>query len=524
MEERATEPNQETAPAGDTKTRGTAPEGTGAKGTAPAGNTETRDTALQEKAPESAGTHEAAPQEKAPEVAETPKTAQGIAETQESSVRVSSPVLSFFRARFKKQLYAALIAAALLLLLLLALVLFLPSGNGGEEADTRSFAARVLEGTLHFLERARLNPFDAFSQYASASAYDYFREISETLWQTVLPDLGWRWFFYGALTTMAEDPPQGEGGENGGASAEALVSFYHPWSDTALITVWGEEERELRITDCEILMGDVFRTRGGQRAATTRAWARRQQYFTAAIGNVAAASLRALETLSYVSNTSAASAASAADAATTAGGTSGRNGGGQNDGTASPDANSWRARIPFILDPNTLEANHAGAGILLLAAINDVARYSAPTNVFAIRVLPTLQRLHSPTNSIKIAPEAYAGLREIPANFLEYYVPAFYANSDMRAFLLLQAKRDPKKCLSFLFGLEPPEGEDGTPKKQEEPAEAEPQLVYDETVEEEEEPEGMYPEAYYTIKLLRVDLLDIQAVYTNLYPQGGAKK
>jgi hypothetical protein len=239
-------------------------------------------------------------------------------------------------------------------------------------------------------------------------------------------------------------------------------------------------------------MGDVFRTRGSQRPATTRAWARRTQYFAASIAHICAVSMRSLELLSYPSNTSAPSA---------------------------QDENAWRNHIPFLLDADKLEANHAGAGILMLAAINDVARYAAPTNVLAIRVLPMLQQIHSNANILKMNPEARQALRNIPENYMDYYVPAFFANSKLHAFVMLQAKQDPRRCLAFLFGLEAPEGEEEE-KKVTRPAEqAATALTNTEDYLEEEEEEEIDPATYYSLKLLRLDLLNLQAVYTNLYPQ-----
>jgi hypothetical protein len=264
---------------------------------------------------------------------------------------------------------------------------------------------------------------------------------------------------------------------------QALVAFYHPWSDTALITAWADQDKP-RIYDCEILMGDVFRTRGSQRPVTTRAWARRQQYFAASIAHMSAISMRSLELLSYPSNTSA----------------------------ANTIPHTWRNHIPFLLDTEALEANHVGAGILMLSAISDVARYAAPTNVFAIRVLPALHLLHSKTNAIKMTPEARQVLQGVPENYMDYYVPAFYANSAMRAFLLLQAKQDPKRCLALLFGLEAPEEED------EKSASLDTALTNKETFIDYTD-EEISPVSHYSLKLLRLDLLNLQAAHTNLYPQ-----
>jgi hypothetical protein len=405
--------------------------------------------------------------------------------------------------RRKRRILLAVLAPALLVPVC---VLFFGQSPGvTEEAQSLPLHTRVLEEALRFLEKARINPTIAFSQFANAGAGEYFQELGESLWQTVHPDLGWRWFFHGALMTMAEETNGNEANPANLTNSppntqapradEALVAFYHPWSDTALITAWsdtalivpGIDEVQsthtgLRIHDCEIVMGDIFRTRGSQKPATTRAWARRQQYFAAAIAHTSALSLRSLELLSFPSNTSAISA---------------------------PDNKiTWRSHIPFLLDADKLEANHIGAGILMLAAINDVARYAAPTNAFAIRVLPALQQLHSKTNAVKMAPEASAALQGIPGNYLDHYIPALYANSKMRAFIMLQAKQDPKRCLALLFGLEAPEEED---KNRSDTSQA---PLNNEALMDE-----LNPVIHYSLKLLRLDPVDIQAVYTNLYPK-----
>ena len=421
-----------------------------------------------------------------------------------------------YQLRFRRQrrtLRVCLFAAGFLFAAGLFIALQ-PANEKEEEAELAPLHTRVLEAALHFLERAQGSPFDAFGQYARANAADYFREISERLWQTALPDLGWRWFFQGALMTMSENAAEentraedqkdapAENAAPAAENAEILVSFYHPWSDTALITAWEDEGLAVRISDCEILMGDIFRSRGERRAASTRAWARRQQYLAAAIGHVSATSLRALELLSYSSNTQPAAV---------------RGTEGANAPEKSADPALWRAHIPFLLDPENLETNHVGAGILMLAAMNDVARYAAPTNAFALRVLPSLQQLHSKTNTIKMEHSARQVLQSIPENFMEYYLPAFYANNSKRAFLLLQAKRDPKKCLAFLFGLEAPD-EENAPKEHEQVSMEVLTPANDENLTDTEQNEEMYPETFYTIKLLRVDLLDIQAIYANMYP------
>ena len=165
---------------------------------------------------------------------------------------------------------------------------------------------------------------------------------------------------------------------------------------------------------------------------------------------------------------------------------------------------------------------------MLLASISDITRFSAPTNVFAIRVVPTLQQLHSPSNLLTIGPEAAATIGNLPKDFFSRFVPALYANNRQRAFLMLQSKTDPKLCLAFLFKLEPPDGKELTPEDEKKLDEARTRQITALTnldqVGTNETPEQMYPEAHYPIKLIRADLINLDAVYTNRYPETKGKK
>ncbi len=263
-------------------------------------------------------------------------------------------------------------------------------------------------------------------------------------------------------------------------------------------------------------MGDILRKRNLDKPSTTRAWARRRQYFPAAIGITTAESLRSIELLTFHSNLPAEARSNIAALTNP-------------PGSAGPaKTRFWRQRLPFVLSPSNLAANHTGSGVMLLASISDITRFSAPTNVFAIRVVPTLQQLHSPSNLLTIGPEAAATIKTLPKDFFGRFVPALYANNRQRAFLMLQSKTDPKLCLAFLFKLEPPDGKELTPDDEKKLDEARTRQITALTNLDEvgtnETPEQMYPEAHYPIKLIRADLINLDAVYTNRYPETKGKK
>ncbi len=407
--------------------------------------------------------------------------------------------------RFLAIIGAALVSFAAILSLLFFVVLP-PSSSQKERTFNTELA---LSTALTFSSTAKHSPTEAFSRFATSGATEHFRIIGERVWQTVSPELGWRWLFHGAL--MALSPPQ-----PGGLTNQTIIGWYHPWSDTTLLTLWTISDEAARIADCEFVMGDILRKRNLDKPSTTRAWARRRQYFPAAIGITTAESLRSIELLTFHSNLPAEARSNIAALTNP-------------PGSAGPaKTRFWRQRLPFVLSPSNLAANHTGSGVMLLASISDITRFSAPTNVFAIRVVPTLQQLHSPSNLLTIGPEAAATIKTLPKDFFGRFVPALYANNRQRAFLMLQSKTDPKLCLAFLFKLEPPDGKELTPDDEKKLDEARTRQITALTNLDEvgtnETPEQMYPEAHYPIKLIRADLINLDAVYTNRYPETKGKK
>jgi len=95
------------------------------------------------------------------------------------------------------------------------------------------------------------DPAAAFEQYVEADVQQELGRREAILCPVTDSVQGWGAFFGSAVYTLA--PPCGDTG---------LVLFYHPCSDTALLTVWRLNKGRLAVVDAELFMGDFIRRAG----------------------------------------------------------------------------------------------------------------------------------------------------------------------------------------------------------------------------------------------------------------------
>ncbi len=131
---------------------------------------------------------------------------------------------------------------------------------------------------LAFRENAGKDPREAF---AGVQAPGKLAELNQVLWPTVEPEAGWTYFFRTCLVT---------GGPRIGKRQAVL--FYHPWSDTALVTEW---EGQKRLKDIEMIPGEALRKGGATPYGGALGWTRLQAYAPPAVGMVTAQTLKAFE-------------------------------------------------------------------------------------------------------------------------------------------------------------------------------------------------------------------------------------
>jgi len=86
--------------------------------------------------------------------------------------------------------------------------------------------------------------------FASDEVLQAIQEINTAVWEGIDPDDGWKYVF--SLSSIIINKLE---------SGDPVVGFYHPWSDTWIITGWVLKSDPL-ITSVELLTGDWLRKKG----------------------------------------------------------------------------------------------------------------------------------------------------------------------------------------------------------------------------------------------------------------------
>lgn len=127
----------------------------------------------------------------------------------------------------------------------LCLVLFM------EMPASRAEGIKILELTpvlSQFRLDACVDPQKTFEQYADQKTSKRLGELAKTLCPVSDPQQGWTSFFGTSLSAV-----------NSINKETILAFFYHPWSDVALITEWRKLKGKPKLTDAELVVGDVLR-------------------------------------------------------------------------------------------------------------------------------------------------------------------------------------------------------------------------------------------------------------------------
>ena len=99
-----------------------------------------------------------------------------------------------------------------------------------------------------FRIEATTNPQAAFTQYAEAAAVVRLGDLGGVLCPITEADRGWQFFFgtsIAAVTSLTDKI--------------VLTMFYNPWADVALLCEWTNLDGTPRISDAELVMGDILR-------------------------------------------------------------------------------------------------------------------------------------------------------------------------------------------------------------------------------------------------------------------------
>jgi len=109
----------------------------------------------------------------------------------------------------------------------------------------------LVEEARAFRLEAIVEPINTLKKHSSASGLKDFTDIEDALFTETPPEVGWSYFFTSATYTAIA----GEGNTK-------AVMFYHPWSDTAILTYWEYADKRFTITHARLLLGDFVRQNG----------------------------------------------------------------------------------------------------------------------------------------------------------------------------------------------------------------------------------------------------------------------
>ncbi len=129
----------------------------------------------------------------------------------------------------------------------IACVLWLTlSATGGHAEDLP--LPDVMERLTAFRLAAIENPHKAFTQFADEAGARRMADLAQTLAPQADRQHSWSFFFGTALASLTSLDEQ-----------SALVLFYNPWGDVALLSLWTARDGHPVLTDAELVTGDRLR-------------------------------------------------------------------------------------------------------------------------------------------------------------------------------------------------------------------------------------------------------------------------
>jgi tetratricopeptide (TPR) repeat protein len=124
-------------------------------------------------------------------------------------------------------------------------------------------AAKLTADIGRFRALAAIQPAGAWKTYFTAGAFERLPEVQRAFFGSVPPEIGWSYFFHSAIYVVC--PYDND---------VAVAFFYHPWSDTGLVTLWQQINGRSLLIRADAVPGDMLRNPSGQKIALSPAWLR----------------------------------------------------------------------------------------------------------------------------------------------------------------------------------------------------------------------------------------------------------
>jgi hypothetical protein len=124
-------------------------------------------------------------------------------------------------------------------------------------------AGRLIEDVGVFRSAAARQPGEAWRRYLTQGASERLQGVEKYFLDGLPSEIGWSYFFHGALHVVSPYHEQ-----------TAVAVFYHPWSDTALITLWQRRQGRSLIIRADVVPGDAIRAPAQARVDLPPLWLR----------------------------------------------------------------------------------------------------------------------------------------------------------------------------------------------------------------------------------------------------------
>lgn len=86
------------------------------------------------------------------------------------------------------------------------------------------------------------------ARHATPAVQEEFAQLSATLWTLYAPETGWSQFADLSLPIVARAD-----------ESNPVIAYYHPWSDTVLVTLWEISDDRVQLINLEMLPGSLLR-------------------------------------------------------------------------------------------------------------------------------------------------------------------------------------------------------------------------------------------------------------------------
>lgn len=132
-----------------------------------------------------------------------------------------------------------------------------------EQVRLREDTKQLVEAVKNFRLEAVLTPIDALKKNSTADGLVALARVEDKFFSETPRPVGWSVFFSSSVYAVAPLNDQTH-----------VVFFYHPWSDTALMTVWGAKDKRPLMIQAKLLLGDCVRQFGKPPFEVQPAWER----------------------------------------------------------------------------------------------------------------------------------------------------------------------------------------------------------------------------------------------------------